>query len=420
MSKQEKNKFALKTSSPKAFELNKRLIAIVGGVLGLVIIVSIIFSINTPKEKSTDVNSSELRSSPSGKPLVLGDNLTSYEDAGAIKKKLGMDLPAKIVQQNNPELQHMVAQQRAELEALQGQIENLKYTPQQPQKKVETDYSPMDREAMNAPIFFGGGAPRPIPQKEKEQDKAGEKTAAGKDTTADQRAKFMEGGETEKDITNQNTIQKAISDNVIMAGNSIPAVLQTQIVSDLPGTIVARVARDVYDSISGKNLLIPRGSTLMGVYNSQTVYGDSSVQVKFVRLMRPDGSSIILPNQPGMNASGVSGLSGTVDNHWGQLVWAAALTTVFNVPAVAAQVATQQNNTVCTVDSNGNQTCTPNYGQVAYSSALQSLGQTAQQVGGKTTERAMNIKPTINIPSGKMFSVLVTKDTYIPPYGSSA
>ena len=57
MSKQEKNKFALKTSLPKAFELNKRLIAIVGGVLGLVIIVSIIFSINTPKEKSTDVNS---------------------------------------------------------------------------------------------------------------------------------------------------------------------------------------------------------------------------------------------------------------------------------------------------------------------------------------------------------------------------
>ena len=158
----------------------------------------------------------------------------------------------------------------------------------------------------------------------------------------------------------------------------------------------------------------------MGVYNSQTVYGDSSVQVKFVRLMRPDGSSIILPNQPGMNASGVSGLSGTVDNHWGQLVWAAALTTVFNVPAVAAQVATQQNSTVCVKNEDGSSTCTPNYGQVALNSGLQSLGQTAQQVGGKITERAMNIKPTITISSGKMFSVLVTKDTYIPPYGSSA
>ena len=144
MSKQEKNKFALKTSLPKAFELNKRLIAIVGGVLGLVIIVSIIFSINTPKEKSTDVNSSELRSSPSGKPLVLGDNLTSYEDAGAIKKKLGMDLPAKIVQQHDPDLQRMVAQQRAQLEALQNQIESLKYATQQPQNHSEADYSPMD------------------------------------------------------------------------------------------------------------------------------------------------------------------------------------------------------------------------------------------------------------------------------------
>ena len=420
MSKKEKSKLSLRTAIPKAFELNKKLIAVVGGVLGLVIVVSIIFSINTPKEKSSDVNSSELHSNASGKPLVLGNNLASYENAKEIKRKLGMDLPAKIIQQNDPELQQMVAQQRSQLEALQHQIENLQYAPKQEQKSAETDYSPMDREAMNAPIFFGGGAPRPIPQQQKDQEKVADKSASGKETTADQRSKFMEGGDTEKDITNQNTIQKTISDNVIMAGNAIPAVLQTQIVSDLPGTIVARVARDVYDSISGKSLLIPRGSTLIGVYNSQTVYGDSSVQVKFVRLMRPDGSSIILPNQPGMNASGVSGLSGTVDNHWGQLVWAAALTTLFNVPAVAAQVATQQNSTVCIKDENGNTNCTPNYGQVAQSAVLQSLGQTAQQIGGKMTDQAMNIKPTINIPSGKMFSVLVTKDIYIPPYGSSA
>ena len=127
MSKKEKNKFSLRTAIPKAFELNKKLIAVVGGVLGLVIIVSIIFSINTPKEKSSDVNGSELRSNPSGKPLVLGNDLTSYENAEAIKRKLGMDLPAQIVQQHDPELQQMVAQQRSQLEALQHQIESLKY-----------------------------------------------------------------------------------------------------------------------------------------------------------------------------------------------------------------------------------------------------------------------------------------------------
>ncbi|WP_192484434.1 MULTISPECIES: TrbI/VirB10 family protein [Cysteiniphilum] len=415
MAKKEQDKLGLRASPPKSSELNKKLITIVGGGLLLIIIVAFIFSINAPKKGSTGMNSSDLSANASGKSLKVSDELSSYKDAQAIRKRLGMDQPVKVVQQENPELQRMINQQRSQLQELQTQINGLKNQPRSPEKPAQPSYSPMDREAMNAPIFFGGGAPRPIPQDNQDKDKLKQSGQQAAKTPEEQRENFMKGGLTAKDITNENTIQKPISDNVIMAGNSIPAILQTKIVSDLPGTIVARVAKDVYDTLTGTVLLIPRGSSLIGQYNSSTVYGDTSVQVKFIRLIRPDGTSIILPNQQGMDDSGVSGLADEVNNHWGQLIGAAALSTVFNVPAVAAQVATQSNATVC--DANGN--CTPNYGSVAQNSVLQSLGQTASQVGGKITDRAMNLKPTITINSGKEFSVLVTKDTYLPPYGQS-
>ena len=341
-SKKEKDKLVVRTSPPKSSELNKKLITVVGGAILLIIIIAFIFSINAPKKSTSDVNNSKLSANAAGSPLKIKDELGSYKDAKEIRKRLGMDQPVKVVSQQNPELQRMINQQRSQLQELQSQINSLK---KQPKESSEPSFSPMDREAMNAPIFFGGGAPKPIRQGNGQNGKAkiGDQSSSGKATPAEQREKFMQGGDTAKDITNQNTVQKAISDNVIMAGNSIPAILQTKISSDLPGTIVARVSKDVYDTLTGATLLIPRGSSLIGKYNSQTVYGDTSVQVKFIRLIRPDGSSIILPNQPGMNASGVSGLTDEVDNHWGQLIGAAALSTVFNVPAVAAQVATQGN-----------------------------------------------------------------------------
>ncbi|MBK2126107.1 TrbI/VirB10 family protein [Fangia hongkongensis] len=413
MSKKERQKLSVKTPPPKSSELNKKLITVVGGAILLIVIIAFIFSINTQKRQSGNVNSSNLSANSSGSSLKINNDLSSYKDAEAIRKRLGMDQPVKVVQQQNPELQRMIDQQKNQLQQLQAQINSLKSTPRTTQP-TQPSYSPMDREAMNAPIFFGGGAPRPIPQdNKKEQQKLGNQPSTGKETPEQQRAKFMQGGLTAKDITNQNTIQKPISENVIMAGNSIPAILQTKISSDLPGTIVARVAKDVYDTLTGTVLLIPRGSSLIGEYNSSVQYGDTRVQVKFIRLIRPDGTSIILPNQQGMDDEGMSGLSDEVDNHWGQLIGAAALSTVFNIPAVAAQVAQQQNTVVC--DSSGNN-CVPNYSGVAQSSVLQSLGQTAQQVGGKITDRAMNIKPTITINAGKEFSVLVTKDTYLPPY----
>jgi type IV secretion system protein VirB10 len=48
------------------------------------------------------------------------------------------------------------------------------------------------------------------------------------------------------------------SANVVQAGSIIPAALITGIRSDLPGQITAQVTQNVYDSPTGRILLIPK------------------------------------------------------------------------------------------------------------------------------------------------------------------
>ena len=427
--KNDKNKFNIQGDKPKVSELNKKLIITVVAIIFMAIILSFISSINKQNEVKHSHNS-DIKANKSLNNPKFGNNLNSYKDNELIYKKLHMGKkPIPKTNKIDEELKNMILNQKNQLQRLQYQIQQLKMekaTPPPrpiPQPIRQPIQEPMNPQALNSSIFFEGGQPKPIINTNdsfNNENFAKNKTASnsGKNAKGDQQQEFMYGGKVNKDITNENTVQKPISKNIILAGTTIPAILQSKIVSSLPGMIVARVSQDVFDSLVGQILLIPRGSTLIGQYNSKTVYGDTSVQVKFIRLIRPNGTSIVLPNQQGVNDSGVSGLQDNVDNHWMQLFSSAALSAVFNLPAAIAQ---QQNSagTVCTISSDGTQSCTPNIGQNVTNSALQSMGQVAQQVGGKLTTRAMNLKPTITIDSGKTFSILVTKDIYLPPYSQN-
>lgn len=59
-------------------------------------------------------------------------------------------------------------------------------------------------------------------------------------------------------------------------GRVIPGVMLTGINSDLPGTIIAQVSQNVFDTGTGQQLLIPRGAKLYGVYDSRVVYGQGA------------------------------------------------------------------------------------------------------------------------------------------------
>lgn len=85
--------------------------------------------------------------------------------------------------------------------------------------------------------------------------------------------------------------------------------------------------------MTGRSLLIPQGSRLLGRYDAQVGYGQSRVLLVWTRLVMPDGSSIVLDRLPGSDTRGFPGLEDETDNHWGKLLAGAALSTLLGVGA---------------------------------------------------------------------------------------
>ena len=116
----------------------------------------------------------------------------------------------------------------------------------------------------------------------------------------------------------------------------IAAALVTGVKSDLPGDVIGTVTESVYDSATGKYLLILHGSRILGRYNSQVSYGQSRVQVVWHLVILPDTSSLTLDNLVGTDPAGYAGLEDEVDWLWNRIVGGALLTTLLGVGAELA------------------------------------------------------------------------------------
>lgn len=213
-------------------------------------------------------------------------------------------------------------------------------------------------------------------------------------TSQDHKLAFLNGN-IDRRTTSPDRVQAPASPYVLQAGAVIPASLITGLRSDLPGEITAQVTEDVYDSPTGKVLLIPQGSRLVGQYDAQIAFGQSRALLVWNRLIMPNGKSIVLERQPGADTEGYAGLEDEVDNHWGMLFKAAILSTILSVGTEAG-----------TSDSENN------LAQAIRQGASQSFNQVGQQVVG----RSLNIQPTITIRPGFPVRVLVTHDLVLEPY----
>ena len=146
----------------------------------------------------------------------------------------------------------------------------------------------------------------------------------------EQKEAFLKSGSTE--TRNSGNLQMPASPYQVMAGTVIAAALVTGIKSDLPGDVIATVTEPVYDTATGKFLLIPQGSRILGRYNSQVSYGQSRVQMVWNRIILPDTSSLALDNLVGTDPAGYAGVEDGVDRHWGRILAGAALTTLLTLP----------------------------------------------------------------------------------------
>ena len=111
----------------------------------------------------------------------------------------------------------------------------------------------------------------------------------------------------------------------LRAGFVIPGVLLSGVNSEVPGTIIAQVAQDVYDNATGSDLLIPQGARLIGSYSSNVQYGQSRLFVVWQRIVFPDGRALDIGAEPGTDSAGYAGFKDRVDSHWVQIFGSAVL-----------------------------------------------------------------------------------------------
>lgn len=198
-----------------------------------------------------------------------------------------------------------------------------------------------------------------------------------------------EGGQTESGYR----VAQPSSPYVVQAGSVIPAAMITGIRSDLPGTITAQVTQNVYDSVTGRHLLIPQGSRLIGEYDSQVSFGQNRVLLAWDRLILPDGRSIQLDRLPGADASGYSGLQDRVNQHWGGMLRAALISTLLSV---GTEVGNGDDGELVRALRQG---------------TSESIGRTGQDL----VRRQMNVQPTLTVRPGFQLRVIVTRDIVMAP-----
>ena len=182
---------------------------------------------------------------------------------------------------------------------------------------------------------------------------------------------------------------------VLQAGAVIPAALITGIRSDLPGQITAQVTENIYDSPTGRILLVPQGTRIIGQYDNAVQFGQRRVLLVWNRLIFPNGRSIVLERQPGADAAGYAGLEDGVDYHWWDLAKAAGLSTLLSI---GAELAIDDDDRLLRAIRNGGQ-------------------DTINDAGQEIIRRQLNVAPTLTIRPGFPVRVIVTRDLVLEPYG---
>lgn len=197
---------------------------------------------------------------------------------------------------------------------------------------------------------------------------------------------------------------------IIAQGRVIQATLETAINTDLPGPIRAIVSRDIYGE-AGEYPLIPKGSRLIGQYNSNIIAGQSRVYVMWTRVIRPDGVDVAI-GSPLIDQIGQAGTGGFVDNKFREMFSRAVLASVFSI-AIAYGVEQVSDENQQTTSSSPTTGFFSQSGGTASSATVNSLN----RLGSTTSSfisRFINVKPTILVDQGSKVMVFVNRDLIFP------
>ena len=224
-------------------------------------------------------------------------------------------------------------------------------------------------------------------------DMAGAAGLSGQQTAQDKQLAFL-NAPVDRRTTSSDRVMAPASPFVLQAGAVIAAALITGIRSDLPGQITAQVTENIYDSPTGRILLVPQGTRIIGQYDNNVQFGQRRVLLVWNRLIMPNGRSIVLERQPGADTQGYAGLEDGVDYHWWDLAKAAGLSTLLSI---GSELAISDENRLLR--------------------AIRSGGQdTINDAGQQIVRRQLNAAPTLTIRPGFPVRIVVTRDLVLEAY----
>lgn len=243
-----------------------------------------------------------------------------------------------------------------------------------------------EREAARASSLFVGGG-RSTASVAQEALPSAPEAVAAQVAAASPPPAFLDRPAERRTLSLQR-LEAAPSVALLQAGSVIPAALITGIRSDQPGLVTAQVTQNVYDSLTGRRLLVPQGSRLIGDYASDVGFGQRRVLLAWNRLILPDGRSLVLERQPAADPSGFAGLEDGVDYNWGGVTRAALISTVLGL---GAELGTAGDDDLVRALRRGGQ-------------------DSVNRAGEQIVSRELNIRPTLTIRPGFPVRVLVTRD----------
>lgn len=194
------------------------------------------------------------------------------------------------------------------------------------------------------------------------------------------------------------SLEAPLSPYELKAGALVPAVLLTAVDTARAGPVVAMVSQNVYDTVSGRYLLIPQGARLIGRHEGESAYGDRRAFLNWERLILPDGRSLALEAEPGVDAAGAVGVRGQVDRRLlpllGGTLLAGAITTLGQMARDAEE------------------------GGGFFGDAGDAAAIEGSRVGGRLIDRELEVRPSIRLRPGVAMRVLITRDLILEPYPS--
>ncbi|OJV13476.1 MAG: hypothetical protein BGO27_04620 [Alphaproteobacteria bacterium 33-17] len=278
------------------------------------------------------------------------------------------------------------------------------------QPRIETNNEQLQQRRKSAIMLGGGGASEtPEESKKKEQLRLASQVITpdfSPTKTSAEQVKASRIGET---------------DYTVAQGKIIDAILETAINTDMKGYIRGVVSRDVYGE-SGRAIMIPKGSRLVGNYSAEIKRGQKRVTIVWSRIIRPDGVDIMV-DSPGIDQIGRAGAEGFVDNKYFEVMSNAILLSVitYAVSYQAEQYTNQQQTqgqtqTITTTNpTTGEVTQTTiqpekTIGQKSLYDSQQNINDAAKNIA----KGSLDERPTITVDQGTRIKVFVKKDLLFP------